>query len=596
MSDHLLLATLLSSLLLSHSLIAATDGGLIADGTAGTLVAETGAIFEITGGTVQGTNVLHSFQEFNLETDEIADFQPASDTRNIISRVTGPNDSWIDGKIRSTTEGTNLYLINPNGIIMGRNASLDVLGAFHASTADYVTLENGQRIYTDLSRDGVTLTVADPKAFGFLDNSVGQIQLTGSELTSSWGGTISLVGGEITLTSTAILAAPGGGHINLIGVAAAGEVQPVSEGIHNTITTRADITLTNSIVTVNNTENATAGNIWLEAHDIQLTEGARIKASTSGPGQGGTVSLNADNLIHLSGNGTTIQTSTEGPGNAGNILIGQTVRPTHLRLANGATIASNSNLRGAGEEIEEGITAGKAGNLTILTGKTVELSGGSALTTASENADSGDIRIKTRDQLSLLDSRISTSVTGGNGQGGNIFIDPVFVVLGNSRIQANAYGGPGGNITVIGRYLIQSDSVIEAESTLSTPGTIDLQIGSPEPELPPPTPDPDLSGQINKPKEGAIVQFQFTVYNNPQDDMMQRLPLPCHLRRGNISHLIMAGYDAHPTAVDDMLSSLPLYTLLSSAPSDAAIRPPFLPRQQPMPTVSPMHQYPCNRP
>ena len=56
----------------------------------------------------------------------------------MIGRVTGGAQSNINGQIASTITGANLYLINPSGIVFGPNATVNVSGSFHASTADYL--------------------------------------------------------------------------------------------------------------------------------------------------------------------------------------------------------------------------------------------------------------------------------------------------------------------------------------------------------------------------------------------------------------------------------------------------------------------------
>ncbi len=224
----------LLSLLLSSTLSAAPGDGLIADGIAGTAVTWQAQTAAIIGGTTRGGNLLHSFQAFNVETGQTADFQAAPTTQNIISQVTGPHDSWVDGKIRSTTSAANLYLVNPNGIVLGRNASLDVQGAFHATTADHVSLTDGQRVSADADQ-GVSLTVAAPEAFGFLDADIGRIQINGSQLSVRDGQAISLVGGEITLASGARIQTVGG-QVNLFGVDSAGEIQLTPTGLHSSTT------------------------------------------------------------------------------------------------------------------------------------------------------------------------------------------------------------------------------------------------------------------------------------------------------------------------------------------------------------------------
>ena len=68
------------------------------------------------------------------------------------------------------------------------------------------------------------------------------------------------------------------------------------------------------------------------------------------------------------------------------------------------------------------------------------------------------------------------------GGGGNITIDPQFVILNQSNILANAFGGPGGNITIVADNLISSaQSSIDASSALGINGTVN--ISSPDQEV-----------------------------------------------------------------------------------------------------------------
>ena len=221
-----------------------------------------------------------------------------------------------------------------------------------------------------------------------------------------------------------------------------------------------------------------AGNIQLQAADLLLQEGATIQ-STSGynhpkssnglpkTGSAGNIQIDLSDNLRMS-SASQLNTSTAGSGNAGNIIIGQQTRPVTFWMESGAKIMSGSESTAA--------DAGRAGQLTIFTSETIELHGNSALTTVSENAGGGGVRIEARDLLRLQDSAITTSVNGGEGRGGDIFVDPVFIILENSRIQANAYGGDGGNITLVADYLLQSGpSVIEASSALSTSGEVEVQ-------------------------------------------------------------------------------------------------------------------------
>ena len=97
----------------------------------------------LTGGATRGSNLFHSFKELNVSEGRKALFvSPNSNIENIITRVTGGNSSQILGTLE--TSNANLFLINPNGIVFGENAALNIGGSFVASTAEAINFADGK--------------------------------------------------------------------------------------------------------------------------------------------------------------------------------------------------------------------------------------------------------------------------------------------------------------------------------------------------------------------------------------------------------------------------------------------------------------------
>ncbi|WP_346290129.1 filamentous hemagglutinin N-terminal domain-containing protein [Sphaerothrix gracilis] len=88
----------------------------------------------IQGGAVRGVNLFHSFADFNVAELQRVYFANPAGIENILGRVTGSSASDILGTL-GVDGSANLFLLNPNGIVFGPNAQLDITGSFLASTA-----------------------------------------------------------------------------------------------------------------------------------------------------------------------------------------------------------------------------------------------------------------------------------------------------------------------------------------------------------------------------------------------------------------------------------------------------------------------------
>ncbi|MCP4107174.1 MAG: filamentous hemagglutinin N-terminal domain-containing protein, partial [Desulfobacteraceae bacterium] len=198
------------------------------DGTCGVSGVLEGPDFKIEAGMGKeyGNNLFHSFGKFNINTGETAIFYGPESVTNIITRVTGGSQSWIDGSLKSDIAGANLFLLNPSGIMFGPNASLDISGSFHMNTAEYLRFEDGVKFDAVYPQNNL-LTLAAPTAFGFLKENPAHIAVKGDikvqqckaiSLTAGnidiTGGTLEAQNGQINITSTGETAANGNIIIN----------------------------------------------------------------------------------------------------------------------------------------------------------------------------------------------------------------------------------------------------------------------------------------------------------------------------------------------------------------------------------------------
>lgn len=160
----------------------------------------------INGGAIRGTNLFHSFSDFNVNEGRAAYFANPNGIENILSRVTGTNPSHIFGKL-GVLGNANLFLLNPNGVIFGANATLDLRGSFITSTANSIIFTDGILFSATNPETQPLLTINVPIGLQFGTNQPGAILNMGS-LAVELGQNLALVGG--TVVSTGQLAAPNG--------------------------------------------------------------------------------------------------------------------------------------------------------------------------------------------------------------------------------------------------------------------------------------------------------------------------------------------------------------------------------------------------
>ncbi|MGF1491924.1 MAG: CHAT domain-containing protein [Microcoleaceae cyanobacterium] len=183
------------------------------DGT-GTIVTPEGNQFNVDGGqrSGDGANLFHSFKRLGLSQDQILNFMSAPEIQNILGRVTGGEASFINGLIQITGGNSNLFLINPAGILFGQNASLNIPGSLTLTTANSIGFEsiNGVQYWQEGNWSELVGTpnrfVFDPQNPGSIANFGNLSLAAGSDLTILAGsvlnaGTLEAAAGQITVAA-----------------------------------------------------------------------------------------------------------------------------------------------------------------------------------------------------------------------------------------------------------------------------------------------------------------------------------------------------------------------------------------------------------
>ena len=420
------------------------DGSL---GSSGTLVGPNYTIGHDLG-RLQGANLFHSFGRFNVMTGESATFTGPNAIANVIGRITGGTVSSIDGLLRSTIQDANLFLINPSGIMFGPNATLDLNGSFHVSTADYLRLADGGIFYADPIRSSV-LTVASPSAFGFLGDNPAGISIQESTLILPEGETFSLGGGDLRIVGGSISAR--GGGIKIASVSSSGEVTTDMDIDSFERLGNIDIIEGADIVTSGDGD---AGDITLIAASVNIDE-SRIDSQTYGDGDAGDINLFA---ASVNIDGGMILSDTYGDGDAGNISLDV----GNLIVKNGGHISSTTHPLYYGH-----LNRGNGGDVTVTASDSVFISspsnnpifGAGIDTTTFSRGNGGTIAISAP-TLIIDNGRIRARVVSSSGRGGDIYLDVGSLTLMNggqintsNSAPVNASGPPytesqGGNIYI----------------------------------------------------------------------------------------------------------------------------------------------------
>ncbi len=456
-------------------------------------------------GTTSGNNLFHSFSQFNVETNTTADFTGSTNIQNIFSRVTGGNPSNIDGTLRSSIQGANLYLMNPYGIIFGPNATLDITGSFYATTADSLLFEDGLEYNGRETTLPLAFSVVPVEAFGFSSNEPASIYSNGAKLHLNSDKTLGLVGGEINLSTNpddffdGTRISTQGGQVQMLSAKSPGQIKADVDQINldEDLDAYGDISFYETSVDVSG---EIAGRVVIRGGNLTMDSFSEITAESYGETDATnnypstidvavTDSINMDffsrlstevapfaltdtkgimlKAKHINLRDSDIQTSAQifSEGKSGDIVL-----EAETITSSGSNITSQTR----------GFEAASAIQLNATESISLESSNIST-TTHSDFNNSGDIRITTK-ELSANDNSEIMTLTRADGNSGNITVDATSVNLDEHTniVTESRSSGDAGNISLNSESMQLLDGARIASGASSTGRTGNLDIKADE--------------------------------------------------------------------------------------------------------------------
>ena len=437
------------------------------------------------------TNLFHGFSRFDVtpSVGAVFDGEGAPPIDHILVRINSPTGSasWIDGNVSSNIPGASLFLLNPDGFLIGENGDLSSEGAIHLSTADSLTDDRGDRFDLSIETPPILLS-GTPVQFGFLarptgvDPSIPDIDFRG-EMNSGheprpnvgpdplWDGRVHISGRVIRISAgdgrRFIQSSPDaltGAGVGSVQIAAVGS-QGVSLPLELSGFSSADSNL------------GTDAEILIEG-DVRLETRPRLPASRGLAGRvvlrGGRLVSAANGIASLMrgrGGASVEEPGSDSPRPAIDIEFSQSVQLSNARLKSESRERSPIEDVGAIRIVAPQITLDHDTQITAdttgenqgasieLIGSTVVLDNAQVVGTTSDGANCastgrcgsvGDVSI-TADQISMLGTRSIVRVSAdadSSGDAGNIY----FTATGDVLVDLNAVADDPENTSLPGVF------------------------------------------------------------------------------------------------------------------------------------------------
>lgn len=402
------------------------------DGT-GTIVNAAGNRFDIQGGTLSGDgrNLFQSFERFGLSQDQIANFLTNPNIQNIVGRVVGGNPSVINGRLQVTGGASNLFLVNPAGILFGTQSSLNLPGSLTVTTANQLQFGNG--LFNTIGTNDYANLIGSPTAFAFTGTQPGSIANFGNLAVTS-GQNLTLLGG--TVLNQGQLSAPGGQITiaavpgqTLVRVSQAGnplslEFRPISPASTNlaTLPSLPELLTGGSVPTATGVTVNPDGTLQLTGSTLKIptqpgtaiVSGQVTTASDTASAMPSAVTIVGDRIGVINS-----QIDASGVTQGGTVRIGGAYQgQASLPQASQVFVDPNSVIRANG-------TQGQGGQVVLWSTQGTQFTGQIAATGKTQG---GSVEVSSKQNL-LATGQIDTS---GGIQAGSILLDPLDLTIEDS--------------------------------------------------------------------------------------------------------------------------------------------------------------------
>ncbi|KKB62577.1 hypothetical protein WM40_16695 [Robbsia andropogonis] len=463
-SPKLLGATLLA---VAHTALGAPTGGAITAGSGS--ISQSGTTTTV---NQSSANLSVNWQTFNTTSQETVNFVQPSASAIAVNRIADTNPTQFLGHLNANGQ---IYLINPNGIVFGAGAQINV-GGLVASTLDTsdTGLSGAARNFTGTGTGSIinqgSITTANGGFVAFIGKTVsnqgnivapsGAVGLTaGNDVTLSFAGN-SMVGVQVNQSTLDSLAENGGL------IQADGGAVWLSAGAKDAVL--ASVVNNTGIIQARSVQNVN-GTIVLDAGGAGTsTNSGTLDASGKNSGEtGGTVDV-LGNTVNATG---TSSIDVSGDAGGGTALVGGNFHGTGTEHN-----ATTTNVDAGATINADALTTGNGGNVAVWSDKTTTFNGSISARGGANAGDGG--QVETSGETLHVGTAAAVNTSAAHGNTGDWLLDPADITIGNISFWSTQAGAPSIDVDSVALTNALNTSSVTIKTTQSSVSCTNATCGS----------------------------------------------------------------------------------------------------------------------